>query len=191
MSAYKSWIAAFALIVAMLAATGCQVSGQVEQGRVIAYDKKTGVVTLIPEASTADLPGVLPPLAVKLPEDPEEMGPAPSAGKLIRLEAGKRRLVVFDAAEQVFRTIPYTPLEERRKLAKSPSAPPVDRVKKTITVYSPEQRLAVTFAASDDLLAMPADTWKSGDVIRYYYQQPGQALRLMNVTKTDLSKSGS
>ena len=37
---------------------------------------------------------------------------------------------------------------------------------------------------------MPADTWQGGDVVRDYYKNPAQALRLMNVTKTDLSKSG-
>lgn len=58
-------------------------------------------------------------------------------------------------------------------------------------MYSPSDKMTVTFAASADLLALPADTWKSGDVVRYYYKEPGQALRLMNVTKTDLSKAGS
>ena len=37
---------------------------------------------------------------------------------------------------------------------------------------------------------MPAETWRCGDVVRYYYKEPGKALRMMNVTKTDLSKAG-
>jgi len=65
----------------------------------------------------------------------------------------------------------------------------VDRVRKTITLYVPKDRSVITFAASDDLLAMPAGTWRAGDVVRYYYKDPGQALRLMNVTKTDLTKA--
>jgi hypothetical protein len=36
---------------------------------------------------------------------------------------------------------------------------------------------------------MPAGTWQAGDVVRYYYKEPGRALRLMNVTRTDLSKA--
>jgi hypothetical protein len=36
---------------------------------------------------------------------------------------------------------------------------------------------------------MPADTWKTGDEIRYYFRDPAQALRMMNVTRTDLNKS--
>ena len=63
----------------------------------------------------------------------------------------------------------------------------MDRAKKTITLYSKDQQVAVTIAATDDLLTMPEDTWRSGDLVRYYYQDPSQALRFMNVTRTDLS----
>jgi hypothetical protein len=65
----------------------------------------------------------------------------------------------------------------------------VDRARKTITLYAAKDRTLITFAASDDLLAMPGDTWRAGDVIRFYYKDPGRALRLMNVTQTDLSKA--
>jgi hypothetical protein len=66
----------------------------------------------------------------------------------------------------------------------------VDRAKKTITLYAAAEHTLITFAVSDDLLALPANTWRAGDVVRYYYKDPARALRLMNVTKTDLSKSG-
>ncbi len=192
MTTFKNWIAAAGLIVILLAASGCNVSGKVEQGRVIAYDRQAELVTLIPEslAPGAPGPGVLPPVTVKIPADPDEMGPAPAPGKLMRLDTKARSLVVFDSATQSFRTIQYTPIAERRKVTKAPRSPAVDRVRKTITVFSPEQHAVITFAASDDLLALPDDTWKSGDVVRYYYKDPGQALRFMNVTSTDLSKSG-
>jgi len=65
----------------------------------------------------------------------------------------------------------------------------VDRVRKTITLYAAKDRTLITFGVSDDLLAMPADTWRAGDVVRYYYKDPAQALRLMNVTRTDLSNA--
>jgi hypothetical protein len=39
------------------------------------------------------------------------------------------------------------------------------------------------------MLAMPAGTWRAGDVVRYYYKDPARALRLMNVTATDLAKA--
>ncbi len=117
------------------------------------------------------------------------MGPAPLAGGLLKLDSKNRRIVIYDRVTQSFRTITYTPLDERHNISKSPGPPVVDRARKTITLYAPKDRSVITFAASSDLLAMPAGTWRAGDVVRYYYKDPAHALRLMNVTKTDLSKS--
>jgi len=162
----------------------CGSLGKVEQGRVIAYDQHTKRVTLIRE------PNVLPPVTIDAPNDPDEMGPAPSAGGLIAVDSAHRRLVVYDRTTQSLKTIAYTPLIERRNIAKSPGPPLVDRTGKTITFYAASDHELITIAASDDLLAMPSDTWRAGDVVRYYYKDPSRALRLMNVTKTDLSKGG-
>lgn len=188
MNTVKFWIAALTAIVLLLSASGCAVTGKVEQGRVIAYDKKTATVTLIPESLSEPVPGVLPPISVKTPVDPDEMGPAPVPGKLMKLDRKLRRFVVYDAAAQSFRTIEYTPITEQ-KATKAPKSL-VDRVKKTITIYSKDQQIAITFEGTDELLAMPDDTWRSGDIVRYFYEDPSQALRLMNVTRTDLTKSG-
>jgi hypothetical protein len=174
-------LAAGAGIAAALCLTGCGPLGKVEQGRVIAYDPQTRQVTLIRE------PGLLPPVTVWAPADPNEMGPAPAAGGLLLLDTKNRRIVIYDRATQAFRTIPYTPLAERHNVAKSPGPPVVDRARKTITLYSRKDRTLVTFGASEELLAMPVGTWRAGDVVRYYYKDPARALRLMNVTKTDLS----
>jgi len=183
--------ATLAGIGAALALAACGPLGKVEQGRVIAYDPQTRLVTLIPEATavTPSSPGLLPPVTIETPADPGEMGPAPSAGALMLLDAKNRRIVIYDRATQAFRTIQYTPLEERRNVPKSPGPPVVDRIGKTITIYSARDRSLITFAAPADLLAMPAGTWRAGDVVRYYYKDPGRALRFMNVTKTDLSKA--
>ena len=170
-------------IAAALTLTGCGPLGKVEQGRVVAYDPQTRQVTLIRE------PGLLPPVTIAAPADPNEMGPPPAAGGLLLLDAKNRRIVIYDCATQSFRTIQYTPLEERHSVAKSPGPPVVDRARKTITLYAAKDRALITFAASADLLAMPAATWRTGDVVRYYYKDPARALRLVNVTKTDLSKA--
>jgi len=170
-------------IAAALALTGCGPLGKVEQGRVIAYDRQTRQVTLIRE------PGLLPPVTIQAPADPNEMGPAPAAGGLMLLDSKNRRIVIYDRATQSFRTVPYTPLQERPNIPKSPGPPVVDRAGKTITLYAAKDRALITFAASGDLLAMPASTWQAGDVVRYYYKDPARALRLMNVTRTDLSKA--
>ena len=41
---------------------------------------------------------------------------------------------------------------------------------------------------ADEYFALPDDTWKAGDDVRYYFKQPGQALRMMNVTATNVMK---
>ena len=170
-------------IAAALALTGCGKLGQVEQGRVVAYNRQTRQVTLIRE------PGLLPPVTIEAPTNPDEMGPAPAAGGLMRVDSKNRRIVIYDPAMGALRTIQYTPVAERHNVLKSPGPPVVDRARKTITLYAAKDRAAITFAASDDLLALPPGTWQAGDVVRYYFKDPGRALRLMNVTKTDLSKA--
>jgi len=192
MTALQNRCAYLTCIAAVLALAGCGSMGKVEQGRVIAYDSENKRITLIREASPPGSPGpgVLPPVTIAAPADPREMGPAPAAGGVMLLDSRHCRLVIYDRATQSFRTILYTPLDERRNIAKSPGHPVVDRTRKTITVYAAAERKLITFAASDELLAMPADTWRAGDVVRYYYKVPAQALRMMNVTQTDLSKSG-
>jgi hypothetical protein len=173
-----------AAIAAWLVLAGCGPLGKVEQGRVVAYDPQTRQVTLIREATGAERssPGVLPPVTVTTPKDPNEMGPVPKAGGLLRLDSKNRRLVVYDAATQAFRTIAYMPIEVRGNVSKSPGPPIVDRARKTITIYAPKDHSLITFAAAAELLAMPVKTWQAGDVVRYYYKDPAQALRLMNVT---------
>jgi len=182
--------AAVTWTAAILGTAGCGDLGHVEQGRVVAYDKQSKRVTLIREALNNSVSGILPAVTIESPSDPEEMGPVPAAGGLLVLDSVNRRIVVYDRATQSFKTIQYTPLEERRNVAKSPGTPVIDKAKKTVTVYATREKTLITFEASDELLAMPSDTWRAGDIVRYYYKDPGRALRLMNVTKTDLSKSG-
>jgi len=184
-------IAALACIAVALALTGCGPLGKVEQGRVIAYDAQTRQVTLIREAAAPPRsgPGILPPVTVATPTDASEMGPAPKSGGLMLVDPRNRRIVIYNGATQRFQTIQYTLVAEHHNVARSSGAPVVDRAGKTITIYAAKEKALITFAASDELLAMPAATWRAGDVVRYYYKDPGQALRFMNVTATDLSKA--
>lgn len=195
--ARKSLVTLAAVAVLGFAA-GCANSGKVDQGRAIAYDKQKGVVTLILDsAPKSDQPkyDVLPPVAVTLPLSPNETGPAPEAGKLLSFDAKTRTVVFFDQVSGSVRTVSYVPVVEQNDVSRNDprvakaKLPMVDRQKKTVTIYSRRKRILLTFAVPDQYLALPDDTWKSGDEIRYYYKQPGQALRLMNVSKTDLSKA--
>ncbi len=186
-----------AVLAFALLADGCGRFGQVNQGRVIQYDREQGLVTFIQDANyrEPDRPrfDILPPVTVRVPADPGEMGPAPEAGKLLALDSERRRLSVYDSAARRIRTIPYTPVDERRGLYGGDArlrtgVPRIDRQNRTITVYDSRRRLLVTFSVSDEDFNLPADTWKTGDDIRYYSKEPGQALRMMNVTRAEASE---
>jgi Domain of unknown function (DUF4881) len=190
----------FALLawVALLFTVGCANVGKVEQGRAVAFDKQNGVVTLILDsAPKSDQPqyDVLPPVEVKLPENSGEIGALPEAGKLLLLDTKARQVTFFDQESFTVKTVSYTTIAQHDDVAKDDPRvakakfPAVDRQKKTVTIYSRRKKILLTFAVPDQFIGLPDDTWKSGDEMRYYYKQPGQALRLMNVSKTDLTKA--
>lgn len=175
---------------------GCEL-GQVDQGRVIAYDPQKGIVTLIQDKRAE--PGnpdynTLPPHTYKIPEDPGEMGPVPVAGKRIKLDVKAKEIVIYDDATQNFKTIPFTIIDMRtgigtdHPLVRGKTFPIIDREKKTITEYSRRQRLLITFTVADEYFNLPPETWEAGDEVRIYYKEPGKALRMMNITRTDIYK---
>lgn len=179
---------------------GCGGFGRVNQGQVVEYQRSTGLLTLIGDSNYRDPPNprfdVLPPVTVRVPQEPQEMGPEPAAGKLLQLDYANRRAVVYDAATRGLRTVAYTLISQENNVYPSDARvshtrfPVVDRTGKTITVYSSRDRKLVVFAVPEEYYAMPVDTWKIGDEVRYYYKDPARALRLMNVSKTDLNKGG-
>lgn len=187
-------------ILLMLAAgllLGCGELGKVDQGRVIAFDKAKGTVTLIQDKKAE--PGnpdydTLPPHTYAIPSDPNEMGPEPKPGKRMKLDAKAKEITIFDEATQSFKKIPYTLIDQREGVGKDnplvagKKFPIIDKDKKTITEYSGRQRLLVTFSVPEEYFNLPPDTWEAGDEVRIYYKEPGKALRLMNITKTDIFK---
>jgi hypothetical protein len=181
----------------VLFSLGCSDYGKVDQGRVIAFDKEKGLVTVIRDsAGTTNKPkyDLLPPVAIKVPADPDEMGPHPAAGKRMLFDTENKKVVVFDAIAGSIKTITYTPLVEVSNVAKDDARvkgvqfPLVDRPNKAITIYSSRDKKLVKFTVADEYFALPDDTWKAGDDVRYYYKQEGQALRLMNISTTDVMK---
>lgn len=192
----KSWSGTLAATLGLVLLSGCKL-GRVSQGRVVEYDKSRGVMTIVLEADNPR-PGepryALPVREVRIPGIASEMGPAPDPGKLLLLNAKKREIVFYH--EQTLRSLRYSPIAESKgvtsdddRVAKR-QLPAIDRQNKTLTLYSPSERMLVTLALTEADVALPDETWKAGDEVRYYYKQPGQAIRLMNVTKTDLAKSG-
>lgn len=175
---------------------GCSGFGRVEQGQVIAYDRARGLVTIIADSNYKDPANprfdVLPPITVRVPQNPAEMGPEPEAGRLLELNWREGKAVVFDIATESLKEIPVWVVDVQLNVASDDARlggrefPVVDRNAGTVTALLPRRRAIVTFRPPAECLEWPEDTWKVGDEIRYYYKRPDQALRLMNVTKTEL-----
>ena len=182
---------------------GCTETGKVDQGRVVAFDSKEGKVTFIRDKIAK--PGatdysILPPVVFELPKDPAETGPAPKAGLRMKLDTQRSQITLYDPKEQAFKVIAFKihnlqenvdkdhPLVFDKETGKARSFPMVDKAKKTITIYSGRTKTLVTFSVPDEYYALPDYAWDSGDEVRVYYKDNGQALRFMNVTKTDIFK---
>jgi hypothetical protein len=188
------------ILVALAALIGCGPFGRVNQGQVVEYQRGKGLVTLIQDSNYRDPVhprfDVLPALTIRVPEDPREMGPEPEAGKLLLLDYANRRAVIFDSATQSLRSVPYGLVSEQDNVAPTDARvsrirlPLVDRARRTITIYAGRDRKLIAISIPEEYAALPADTWKTGDEVRYYYKDPSRALRLMNVSKTDLNKAG-
>jgi hypothetical protein len=179
--------------------------GKIDQGRVIAYDKEKNTVTIIrdknedpkkPDYTT------LPPNTYALPVETggePRMGPEPKAGKRMKLDAKKSELIMFDVANQNFKVVKYTLIDQKENVdRKSPlllgpdgkpkKLPAIDKEKKVITIYSGRQKLLTTLTVPDaDFNTDPA-YWDAGDEVRIYYREEGKALKFMNISKTDIYK---
>jgi hypothetical protein len=176
---------------------------KVEQGRCIAFNKDTKEVTLIHDSAMdpqKPVYDVLPPSVFKLPTDPAETGPEPKAGQRMKLDTDKKKIVIFDTTTQKLVDIAINivdlqqPIDKEHPLVydkaekKAKKFPAIDKEKKTITIYSGRQKMLCTFTVPDNYFSYPASTWDAGDEVRLTYKTVGQALRFMNVSKTDIFK---
>ena len=185
------------VMLPLILAYGCGEMGKVDQGRVIAFDKAKGTVTLIRDMK-ADPKNPdysqLPPFVYEIPKDFNEMGPEPKAGLRMKLDAKAKQITIFDPASQNFKKIDFTLIDQKEgvdaedPLVKDKKFPLVDKEKKAITLYSKRQKLLTTFSVPDEYFALPAGAWDAGDEVRIYYKEAGKARRLMNISKTDIFK---
>ncbi len=163
--------------------------GSVNQGQVVAYDQASGLLTLIQDSNYRDPShprfDVFPAVTLSIPRDPDEMGAPPAPGLLLAIDREARKLMVFDGSN--VKAIPYTLVQETPQRGSCASFPRVDRAGKTVVICSPHDHLLITASLEEQYLALPDEHWKFGDEVRYYYKEPGQALRLMNVSQTDLA----
>jgi len=188
------------IILALLPLTlllGCGEMGQVDQGRVVAYDKAKRLVTLIQDKKAE--PGnpdynTLPPHTYILPTDPLETGPEPKPGLRMKLDLDKKVITIFDPQTQSFKDVPIQMVEKKTGVGRNDplvagkNLPLVDRQTKTVTMYSARQKLYVVVSIPAEYLDWPPETWEGGDEVRIYYKEPGKALRFMNITRTDIFK---
>jgi hypothetical protein len=189
-----------ALPVVILA--GCVDYGKVDQGRTVAIDKEKRIMTMIPNMSLDPVKGdfKLPALTFTYPTNPAEMGAEPKAGLRMRLDVEKSQIVLYDPKKQNFDTVNIQIVDKQEGIdskhplvydaaaEKAKNFPTVDKDKKIVTIYSGGQKLLVSFIPPDEYLALPASAWDAGDIVRIYFKQDGKALRVMNVTKTNIFK---
>jgi hypothetical protein len=199
----KYGFSALLAVLLFLSVSACGKLGNVDQGRVIEFDKEKGVVTLIRDLKADPMKpdySHLPPYKYVMPEDPAEIGALPKAGKRMKLDTEKKQIVIYDTAAKNFKTIDYILVSQAENVSsddsrvydqaaeKSRIFPMIDREKKTVTVYSKRQKILTTFSVPDEYLSLPDDTWDSGDEVRIYYKEEGKARRFMNISKTDIFK---
>jgi Domain of unknown function (DUF4881) len=185
------------ILLPLVLVLGCGELGKVDQGRVIGYDKSKGTVTLIQdkkrELGKPDY-NTLPPHVYTIPADPHEMGAEPKAGYRMKLDMDKAVMTFYDPETKKFQDVSFKILEKKTGIAKDDilvadkKLPVVDKEKKTVTIYSPRQKLFTVVAIPEELLNKPPETWDAGDEVRIYYKEPGKALRFMNISKTDIFK---
>lgn len=192
---YVYFIITFIGAIVALLALHPKEFGKVDQGRVIAYDKEKGLVTIISDSSE-DFRNpeynILPPNVYKIPDNPKNMGPEPTAGKKMKLDLEKNLIVIFDDATQNFINIPIEVVEKKTGIRKEnplvadKEFPIIDKEKRTVTVYLASQQLLTTFKVPEEHINRPPETWIAGDEVRIYYREPGKAHKFMNISKTDI-----
>lgn len=187
----------FILGIALFLVLGCNEMGTVIQGRVIAYDKDKGQVTFLEDLSVVKGQpnyGNMTPVVFSIPADPNEMGPQPKTGLRVGLFTDRNTISIYHPDMKTIEDIIYRPVETKEsidsdnKLVSGIPFPVVDRNAKTIQIYSKRQKLLVTFALPEPYFDLPDQTWAAGDEIRIYYKEKGKALRMMNITQTDIFK---
>jgi len=198
-----NWLLTLFIMLPLALVAGCGELGQVDQGRVVSFDREKWTATIIRDkAMDSKNPdySYLPPMTYALPKDPMEMGEEPKPGGRMKLDAKAKQITIFDPATQNFKTIDFTLIDQKENVAKTDPLvydvaekkarkfPMVDKEKKTITIYSERQKILDTFSLPDEYFNLPESTWDAGDEIRVYYHKEGVAQRCMNVTKTDIYK---
>lgn len=168
--------------------------GQVDQGRCVAFDKNTQTLVMIQDVKhdqqNPEYSGVA--VSFKLPADPLEIGPLPVPGGRLKLDVEKSMVVIYNPDTKAIENVAVKMLDVQKNIGKShpmvkgKTFPVIDKEKFTVTEYSARQKILCTFQVSPEQMSLPAATWEAGNEVRIYFKQAGQALRFMNISKTNI-----
>ena len=177
---------------------GCDFDGGVEQGRCVAFDAQAKTMSMVVDVTldprNPHYSGGVH--TYKLPEEPKDMGAAPEFGGRLMIDLEKSSLLLYDKATNSVRELPveFTDVEKNVS-SKHPKVagktfPIINKEKSTITVYSARLKALVTFKVPAAELDQPAELWNAGHEMRVAFRKAnkGQAIRIMNVTKTNIFK---
>lgn len=184
----------FFLAALSLGLAACDFDGGVEQGRCVAFDADNKQLTVVVDTTLDQLNphynGKVD--TFKLPLEARDMGPAPVAGDLLMVELDKNMVMIYDPATRKLREIPveFTNVE-KDVTSRSPKLKGKDfpiLSDGSVTIYSPRLESIITFKLPPDALDLPRETWTLGDEVRIAFrnEKRDQAIRIMNVTKTNI-----
>lgn len=192
----RTYYKILALFVLCLGLAACGDFGQVEQGRCVAYNPEKQTFTLVLDVNhdvnnPSYTGGVI---EYTMPADPEEIGPEPTPGGRVQINTEKSEIVIFRDGQLETVKVEFTDIQKNIKpnnpKVKGHKFPVIDKDNGTITEYSARLSEIVTFKVPAEYLDLPESTWEAGDECRIYYKENAkhQALRFMNVSKTNIFK---
>lgn len=191
----RTYYKILALFVLCLGLAACEF-GQVEQGRCVAYDASKQTFTMVLDVNhdvqnPSYTGGVM---TYTMPADPAEIGPKPVPGGRVQINTEKSEVIIFRDGKLETVKVEFTDIQ-KNILPSNPKVaghkfPVIDKDNGTITEYSKRLHEIVTFKVPAEYLELPPSTWEAGDECRIYYKENAkhQALRFMNVSKTNIFK---
>lgn len=187
------------LVLALsFALAACDFDGGVEQGRCVAFDPAAQTVTIVVDTTLDPFnPHYSGGVEVfKMPTDPRDIGPLPVAGGRLMLELEKSSILLYNpntgGIEEM--AVKFTDVEkdisDQHPKLLGKTFPLIDKEKKSVTVYSRRLKSLVTFTVPEEALDLPPYTWTAGHEVRVAFRKANkeQAIRIMNVTKTNIFK---
>lgn len=187
---------AMAFSVALL--TGCNFDGGVEQGRCVAFDATAKTLTIVVDVTHDQFNPHYSggTHTFKLPVESKDMGPSPSVGGRLMIDLVKNTVLIYDQKTNSVRelAVQFTDVEKNvgsdHPKVKGKTFPIIDKDQQTVIVYSGRQKSLITFKIPAEAQDYPAYVWTAGDEMRIAYRNAdkAQAMRIMNVSKTNIFK---